>query len=129
MEPQSKQAAASPTLITGMIGLGKNMFGLLLNRIELAALEFSEVRGNLLKIVLVSALGIMALWFAVAYWTVLLVYLTWDVLGPKILLIIAAVFTALAVWVFLYVRSMLAQECLSMPATMTELRNDHDALL
>jgi uncharacterized membrane protein YqjE len=129
MDQQSSKPAASPTLIAGMIGLGKNMFGLMFNRIELAALEFSEVRSNLLKIVLVSALGIMALWFAIAYWTVLLVYLTWDSLGPKILLIVAVVFTALAVWVFLYVRSMLAQECLSMPATMTELRNDHDALM
>lgn len=37
--------------------------------------------------------------------------------------------TFLALGLFLYVRSTIAQGKLSMPATMTELRNDRDALL
>lgn len=112
-----------------MAGLAKNLFGLLMSRIELAALELSEVRTNLLKILLISALGIVAAWFAIAYWTVLLVYLTWDVLGWKILLILAAAFTLSAVGVFLHVQSMLKQNKLAMPETMAELRKDRNALL
>lgn len=105
------------------------MFGLLLNRIELAGLELSEVRANFLKLTLLFALGIVVAWFAVAYWSALVVVLTWDALGWKILAIIAALFTGLAVWIFSYVRAMLAEGKLSMPATMSELRHDRDALL
>lgn len=130
MEDQPSHAPdAGPGLIGGLAGLAKNMFGLLMSRIELAALELSEVRTNLLKILLISALGIVAAWFAMAYWTVLVVYLTWDTLGWKILLILAAGFTLSAVGVFLYVQSMLRQDKLTMPATMAELRKDRDALL
>lgn len=129
---ESQQASTpkpGPGLIAGLIAVAKNGFGLALNRIELAALEFSEVRANFLKLLLVFACGIMAAWFALAYWTVLLVYLTWDTFGWKILMIIAAAFTLLAVGIFLHARSILEQHKLSMPATMAELRNDRDALL
>ena len=130
METQQASAAKpGPGLIVGLIAIAKNVFGLALNRIELAALEFSEVRANFLKLLLVFACGIMAVWFALAYWTALLVYLSWDTLGWKVLLMLAAVFTLLAVGIFLYARSILAQGRLSMPVTMAELRNDRDALL
>ena len=111
------------------MGLAKNMFGLLLSRIELAALEMSEVRTTLLKLALVFAVGLIAAWFAVAYWSALLVYLTWDILGWKILLLIALGFSAIAAGVLLYARAVVAQGKLSLPATMNELRNDRDALL
>jgi len=130
MESQQASATkAGPGLIAGLVAVAKNVFGLALNRIELAALEFSEVRANFLKLSLVFACGIMAVGFALVYWTVLIVYLSWDALGWKILLILAAVFTLLAIGIFLYARSLLDQGKLSMPATMTELRSDRDALL
>jgi uncharacterized membrane protein YqjE len=130
MEQQRPEAPGSgPHLMVGVMGIAKNMFGLLLNRIELAALELSEVRTNLLKLALVFALGLIAAWFAIAYWSALLVYLTWDLLGWKILFIVAAGFTAVAVGVLLYARAVVAEGKLSMPATMNELRNDRDALL
>ena len=116
-------------LIAGLIGIVKNMFGLFLSRVELAALELSEVRATVLKLALVFALGLLAAWFALAYWSVLLVYLAWNTLGWGILLIVALGFTVLAVGVFLYARSVVAQGKLSLPATMNELRNDRDALL
>ncbi|MFI4940525.1 MAG: phage holin family protein, partial [Burkholderiales bacterium] len=120
---------SGPHLVAGAMGIVKNMFGLLLNRIELAALELSEVRAILLKLALIFALGTIAAWFAVGYWSALLVYLTWDVLGWKILLIVAAGFTAIAIGILYYARAVVAEGKLSMPATMNELRNDRDALL
>jgi uncharacterized membrane protein YqjE len=126
---QADAPAQSPGLVAGLAGIAKNMFGLLVSRIELAALELGEMRANLAKLLLVSALGIVAVWFAFAYWTALIVVLAWDAWGWKILLLIAVVFTLLAAGVFWYARSLLRQDKLSMPATMAELRNDRDALL
>ena len=119
---------SAPHLLSGVARLAKNMFGLLLNRIELAALELSEVRANFLKLALIFALGIVIAWFAIAYWTVLVVMLAWNALGWKILAIIAGLFSAVAAWLFYSARAMLTEGKLSMPVTMSELRNDRDAL-
>jgi uncharacterized membrane protein YqjE len=119
----------APSLLLGLTGIAKNAVGLLFSRVELAALELAEVRTTLLKLALVFALGIVAAWFALAYWSALVVALTWESLGWKILLIIALVFTFATLGMFLYVRAMLKQGKLSLPATMSELRQDRDALL
>lgn len=116
-------------LIAGLAGLARNGFGLLLSRLELAALELSEVRNHLLKLTLVFALAIVAVWFALVYGTVLVVYLTWESLGWKILLIMTLGFATLAAGLLLYARSMIRQGKLSLPATMVELKTDRDMLL
>jgi uncharacterized membrane protein YqjE len=130
MEQQNpRYQNANPGLIGGLAGLARNMFGLLMSRIELAALELAEVRTQVLKLAAIFAFGVITAWFAVAYWTALIVYLSWPALGWMILLIVAAVCTLLTVGIFMYVQTLLRQGKLSMPATMAELRNDHDALL
>ncbi|HEX7640725.1 MAG TPA: phage holin family protein [Burkholderiaceae bacterium] len=127
---EHKPAGKSDThLIAGLIGVVKNMIGLLLSRIELAALELAEVRTTLLKLSVAAAIGLLAAWFALAYWSVLLVYLAWNTLGWVILLLVAVGFTVVAVAVLLYVRAIVMREKLSLLATMNELRNDRDALL
>jgi len=127
---EQKPAGKSEThLMAGLTGIVKNMFGLFLSRVELAALELSEVRATVLKLAAVFALGLLAAWFALAYWSVLLVYLAWNTLGWVILLIVALGFTLVAIGVFFYVRAIVAEGKLSLPATMNELRNDRDALL
>jgi uncharacterized membrane protein YqjE len=131
--PESQEAAQSGTarsgLIDSVITVARDAAGLLFNRLELAALELGEVRGALLRLLLVGALGIVAVWFAVAYWTVLIVYLAWDTLGWKILLIVAVVFSVLAWWLLRRAGAIVEEGRLSMPATMAELRSDRDALL
>ena len=62
-------------------------------------------------------------------WIALLVYLSWDALGWKILLLIAAACTAIVLAIVAYVVALIRKGGLSMPATMAELRNDQDALL
>ncbi len=127
---EQKPVGKSEThLMAGLTGIVKNMFGLFLSRVELAALELSEVRATVLKLAAVFALGLLAAWFALAYWSVLLVYLAWNTLGWVILLIVALGFTLVAIGVFFYVRAIVAEGKLSLPATMNELRNDRDALL
>ncbi len=128
MNPQQAKQG-SPGLVSGLVGTAKNMFALVISRIELAALEFSEIGSHLLKLLLVCALGIVALWFALAFWSGLVLVLAWEALGWKILLILAVFFTILAIGTALYVRSVLRQGRLGLPVTMAELRKDRDALL
>jgi uncharacterized membrane protein YqjE len=122
-------ATSNPGLLVGLSSIVRNAFGLFFNRIELAALELAEVRTTVMKLSVVFALGVVAAWFALAYWSALVVVLTWDSLGWKILLILALFFTVAMVVLLLYIRSSLQQGKLSLHATMAELRQDRDALL
>ena len=117
-----------PGLFGSATSLVKNIFSLAYNRFELATLEFSEVRNNILKLMLVGALSIVTSLFALGYWSALVVYLSWESLGWKILLIMAILFTLVTVGALRYIQGMLKDGKLSMPATMAELRNDRDAL-
>lgn len=130
MEQQTSHSQdGNSSLIGGITGLIKNIYGLLMGRVEIATIELAEIRTNLLKLLVAFSLGVMTVWFAIAYWTALVVYLSWDDLGWKILMIFAIFFTVIALGVFLYIRSHIAKGVLAMPITMEELRNDRDALL
>lgn len=120
---------ASAGLIASLFGLAKNSLGLVISRLELAALEIAEIGPNLLKLILLFALALTAGWFAIAYWSVLIVLLAWDTWGWKILLLMALFFTVLAAALAWYAMALLKQGKLSLPATMAELRKDRDALL
>ncbi|KIF80590.1 phage holin family protein [Noviherbaspirillum autotrophicum] len=121
--------AAQPGLVAGLGGMAKNALALLISRVELAACELGEARDNLARLLLVGALGVLALWLGAACWTALIVVLAWDALGWKILLLVAAFYTLLALAILRHARSMLERDKLSMPATLAELRGDRDALL
>jgi uncharacterized membrane protein YqjE len=125
----SDAEAKQPGLIDGLTTIVKSVFGLAVNRIELAALEFGEARDQLVRVLLFGALGVVAVWFALGCWTALLVALTWDVMGWKSLLLAAAIYSVLACGLLLYARAMLKSSSLSFPATVAELRKDRDALL
>lgn len=122
-------ASQAPGLIASLAGVARNTFGLLLSRLELASYELSEVRNHVLKLVVVFALALGAGLFAVAYGSVMVVFLAWDALGWKILLIMTTGFIAVAVGLALYARALLRQGKLSLPATMAELKADRDMLL
>ncbi|HEX2604243.1 MAG TPA: phage holin family protein [Oxalicibacterium sp.] len=116
-------------LIAGVGDLVRNLYGLLSSRLELAAVELAQIRNNVLKMAALSALAIVLGFFAIGFWLGLLVYLSWDALGWKILLILAVLCTAVVLAIVLYVVALIRNGGLAMPATMEELRNDQDALL
>lgn len=118
-----------PGFIAGLGNLARNVFALLVSRVELAALELGEVRDNLVRLLFIGALGIVAIVFALGCWTALVVVLAWEAMGWKILLLVAGFYTVVAVGILMAARSMLRGDSLSMPATLAELRNDRDALL
>lgn len=118
-----------PGLVAGITGVAKTALALFHNRLELAALEAGEVRDNLLRMVLIGAAGLVLLLFALGFWTALIVVLAWDAMGWKILLLMAALYSLLALALLFQLRSLLTRDKLSLPATMAELRKDRDALL
>lgn len=118
-----------PGLMGGISGLAKNLFGLIVSRVELAALELSEVRNHLIQLVAVFAGAILAVWFAIAYGTATIVALAWDTMGWKILLVLFLVFLVITAVLAMRGMAMLKQGKLAFPETMNELRNDRDALL
>lgn len=126
---KSASSHQGPGLIASIAGLAKNAVGLMLSRLELASIELSEVRNHLLQLVVIFALALVAGLFAIAYASVLVVFLAWDSLGWKILLIMTGVFVLLAIVLVVYARAMLRQGKLSMPATMAELKADRDMLM
>lgn len=118
-----------PGLIASLAGLAKNCLHLLLSRLELAALELTEVRDTLLQLSIVFAVALLAAWFAIAFGTATLIYLCWEALGWKILLLLAIAFALLALGLVLWGRSLVRQGKLGLSATMAELKSDRDMLL
>nr|WP_154360079.1 phage holin family protein [Duganella aquatilis] len=107
----------------------RNAIGLLLNRLELAALELAQVRNHLLQLVVVFALAVLLGGFALIYASVTIVYLAWAAIGWVILPIITVVFLLIAIGLIVYARGLLRSGKLSLPATMAELKSDRDMLL
>jgi len=118
-----------PGLIGSLAGVAKNSIRLVLSRIELAALELSEVRNHLVRLSIVFALALIAGWFAVAFSTATLVWLAWAAMGWKILLVLAVAFIVITLALVFYAIGLLKQDKLSFPATMAELKSDRDMLL
>jgi uncharacterized membrane protein YqjE len=119
----------SPGLLGGITGLAKNLFGLVVSRVELAALELTEVRNHAIELLALFAGAVLATWFALAYGTATIVALAWDEMGWKILLVMFIVFVVITAVLLMKGLSMLKQGKLAFPETMKELRNDRDALL
>ncbi|HEX8614749.1 MAG TPA: phage holin family protein [Telluria sp.] len=122
-------AVHGPGLMGGLTGLAKNIFGLVVSRVELAALELSEVRNHVLELLVIFALAVLCAMFALAYGSATIVALAWESMGWKILLIMFAVFIAVTVGLVLKAKAMLKEGKLAFPETMNELKNDRDMLL
>lgn len=118
-----------PGLIGGLTGLAKNLFGLVVSRVELAAVELSEVRNHALELVAIFAGAVLAIWFALAYGTATVVALAWEAMGWKILLLMFGVFAVITLLLVVKGMAMLKQGKLAFPETMKELKHDRDMLL
>ncbi len=121
--------APGPGLIGGLTGLAKNVFGLVVSRVELAALELSEVRNHVLELMAVFALAVICTVFALAYGTALIVALAWETMGWWILLLMFAIFLVATAALAAKARAMLKENKLAFPETMNELKHDRDMLL
>lgn len=126
---QADEVNRPPGLIASLGNIARNSMGLLLTRLELAALELSQVRNHLLQLVVAFAVALVAGCFALACITVMVGYLAWNTLGWLILPILAGFFLLLAIGLIMYARGLINAGKLSMPATMAELKSDRDMLM
>lgn len=116
-------------MLASLSSLLRNLFGLAVSRVELAALELSEIRNHLISLVSVFVAAAIVALFAIAYCTVTIVALAWESMGWRILLVLFGVFAIVAIGLFAKGMSMLKQNKLGFPETMKELRNDREMLL
>lgn len=125
-----EQAAPPPPgLIGSLAAVARNTARLMLSRLELAALELSEVRNHMVELAVVFALALLAGWFAIAFTTATIIFLCWEAMGWKILLVLAVVFVLITIAFVMGARSMLREGKLSLPVTMAELKADREMLL
>ena len=129
MDNTAETVVPAPGLMGGISSLVKNLIGLAVSRVELAALELSEVRNHVIELLAIFAMAVMAIWFAVAYGTLLIVALAWEEMGWTILLVMFAVFAIITAVLVFKGMAMLRQGKLAFPATMKELRNDREMLM
>lgn len=118
-----------PGLISGLMGVGRNLFGLVLNRIELAMLEVAELSANAAKFLIIVALALTALWFSIAFFTVLAVFLLWQFWGWMTLLFFGVLFLVMTLALAWVAWSFVRDGKLAMPLTIAEIRQDRDTLL
>lgn len=126
---KSTAAAHGPGLLAGLSGLVKNAYGLVVSRMELAALELSEVRNHLIELVALFALAAICGVFALAFGSAIIVALAWPAMGWVILLVMFVVYAALAVVLGMKGKALLKEGKLSFPETMKEIKRDRETLL
>jgi len=119
----------NPGVISGISSLFKSLFGLAVSRVELAALELSEIRNHVIELLAIFAAAVLAVWFAIAFGAMTIVALAWDSMGWTILLIMFAVFALVTAVLVTKGLALLKQNKLAFPATMKELKNDREMLL
>mgnify|MGYP004532532881 FL=1 len=119
----------NPGVISGISSLFKSLFGLAVSRVELAALELSEIRNHVIELLAIFAAAVLAVWFAIAFGAMTVVALAWDAMGWTILLIMFAVFALITAVLVTKGLALLKQNKLAFPATMKELKNDREMLL
>ena len=119
----------NPGVIGGISSLFKNLFGLAVSRVELAALELTEVRNHVIELLAIFAAAVLAVWFAIAFGAMTIVALAWESMGWTILLIMFAVFALITAVLIGKGLALLKQNKLAFPATMKELKNDREMLL
>ena len=119
---------ASSGMFGSAAGIAKNALALLLSRLELAGIELAEARDALFRLLLLTGCGLLAAGFALAFWSALLVALTWETMGWTILLLLGVAYTLLAWWFLHRAQSVIAQGQPGLPSTMAELKRDREAL-
>lgn len=117
-----------PGIIQAVTGLVRNFVSLVFNRMELAMLELSDLGTSIARLLVLVGVMIVLLWFAVASWAGLIVYLAWQGWGWQVLVLLGVLFTVLAAGLGWYIVRYVKSGRLSMPLTTQELRKDRAAL-
>ena len=125
----SEQASAEQSLGTTARELIQSILGLISSRLSLAVLELSEARDAALLVIALALGAFMAVSFAVIALSALIVVLTWDALGWRIVLILTLVYAGITAVLIQQIRRIIRAGRLGLPATVAELKQDSEVLL
>ena len=128
-QQSSERASPEQSLGTTTRELIQSLIGLISSRLSLAVLELSEARDAALLVIALALGAFVAASFAVIALSALIVLLTWDVLGWRIVLILTLVYAAAAVALIQQIRRIIREGRLGLPATVAELKQDSEVLL
>jgi len=128
-QQSAQQASADQGLGATTRDLIQNIIGLIAARLSLAALELSEARDAALLVIALALSAFMAASFAVIAMSALLVVLTWDALGWRIVLILTLAYAGIAVVLVKQIRRIIYEGRLGLPATVAELKKDSEVLM
>ena len=125
----TQQTSADQGLGATTRDLIQNIIGLIAARLSLAALELSEARDAALLVIALALGAFMAASFAVIALSALLVVLTWDALGWRIVLILTLAYAGIAIVLVKQIRRIIYAGRLGLPATVAELKQDSEVLM
>jgi uncharacterized membrane protein YqjE len=128
-QQSAQQTSADQGLGATTRDLIQNIIGLIAARLSLAALELSEARDAALLVIALALSAFMAASFAVIALSALLVVLTWDALGWRIVLILTLAYAGIAVVLVKQIRRIIYEGRLGLPATVAELKKDSEVLM
>ena len=128
-QQSAQQTSADQGLGATTRDLIQNIIGLIAARLSLAALELSEARDAALLVIALALSAFMAASFAVIALSALLVVLTWDALGWRIVLILTLAYAGIAVALVKQIRRIIYEGRLGLPATVAELKKDSEVLM
>ena len=128
-QQSSEHASAEQSLGTTTRELIQSILGLISSRLSLAVLELSEARDAALLVIALALGAFMAVSFAVIALSALIVVLTWDALGWRIVLILTLVYAGIAAVLIQQIRRIIRAGRLGLPATVAELKQDSEVLL
>jgi len=107
----------------------QHIIGLISARLSLVALELSEARDAALLIIALALGAFIAGSFTLIALSALIVVLTWDALGWRIVLLLTLAYAGIAGILIYQIRRIIRAGRLGLPATLAELKQDSETLL
>lgn len=106
----------------------RHSLGLISARLSLAQLELAEARDAFLLVFVLAILALVMLSLSLIAVSALIVVLAWDALGWRVILLLALLYAGLAWLCWRAARALIDDGRLGLPLTMSELRQDREAL-
>jgi uncharacterized membrane protein YqjE len=113
-----------PGLLDALGRVGRSLFGMLQNRLELASIEVAEARARLVLALVASLAGLLLLAGAVIALTAWAAVALWPTLGHAVLGWIALVYGAAGIGVLMWLRTRMRAAPPLLAETLAELQKD-----
>lgn len=124
-EPHRQPESGLFSSTSAIVGNALKLLGV---RASLASLELADARDAALRVLLLGAAALGAAALSLVCLSALVVMLTWDALGWRILLILFLTYLALAAVLLWRAHAIVSSGQIGLPLTLSELQKDRAAL-